>query len=123
MDNRFNEVFSSFDPYNSEFSPSSRIIDIFSSYFFFNSFNKYNKDNLISQLYQLDNLAIMSSEDPLYALDVTNASIKNNIVTFIVHIHIHNRLIIKTLHHVVNITSTEAELFAIICGINQATNS
>jgi len=29
IDNRFNEVFPSFDPYNSEFSPGSRIIDIF----------------------------------------------------------------------------------------------
>jgi len=35
MDNRFNKVFSSFDPYNSEFSPGSRIIDIFSSCFSF----------------------------------------------------------------------------------------
>jgi len=33
MDNRFNEVFPSFDPYNSEFSLGSRIIDIFPSCF------------------------------------------------------------------------------------------
>jgi len=35
MDNRFNEVFSSFDPLNVEFSPSSRLIDVFSSHFLF----------------------------------------------------------------------------------------
>ena len=39
----------------------------------------------------------------------------------IVHIHIHNNLVIKTLYHDVNIINTEAELFAIKCGINQAT--
>ena len=35
MDNRFNKVFPSFDPHNKEFSPSSWIIDIFPSWFFF----------------------------------------------------------------------------------------
>ena len=48
IDNRFNEVFPSFDSYNSEFSPGSRIIDIFSSCFSFHSFSKHSKDNLIS---------------------------------------------------------------------------
>ena len=33
-----------------------------------------------------------------------------------------DKLIMKTLHHALNITSTEAELFVIRCGINQATN-
>jgi len=48
-------------------------------------------------------------------------SIKNQGATSIAHIHIYNNLVIKTLHYTVNITSTEAELFAIRCGINQAT--
>jgi len=40
----------------------------------------------------------------------------------IFHIYIHNKPIVKTLHYAVNITSMEAELFAIRCGINQAIN-
>ena len=36
--------------------------------------------------------------------------------------HTYNRPIIKTIHHVVHVTNTEAELFAIRCGINQALN-
>ena len=60
----------------------------------------------------------MSSKDPLYALIVTDTSIKNNMATSITYIHIHNRPIVKTLHHTVNITSTEAKLFAIKYGIN-----
>jgi len=51
-----------------------------------------------------------------------NASVKNNVATSIVYIHVHNKLIIKTLYHALNVTSTEAELFAIRSGINQATN-
>ena len=49
-----------------------------------------------------------------------DTSIKNNITTSISHIHTHNKPVIKTLHYVVDIMSTEAELFAIRCGINQA---
>jgi len=42
-------------------------------------------------------------------------------VTSIAHIHIHDKPIIKTIHHTVNVTSTEAELFAIRYDINQVT--
>ena len=38
------------------------------------------------------------------------------------HIYIHNKMVIKTLHHTVNVMTTEAKLFTIRCGINQATN-
>ena len=38
------------------------------------------------------------------------------------HIHVHDKPLIKTIHHVVNVTTTEAKLFAIRCGISQATN-
>ena len=34
----------------------------------------------------------------------------------------YDRPITKTVHHAVHITSTKAELFAIRCGINQASN-
>ena len=68
-------------------------------------------------------MAIKSFSNPFHALVITNASVENNITTFISHIHICNKPITKTLHHTVNITSTEAELFVIRCSINQATNS
>jgi len=54
------------------------------------------------------------------AIVVTNVSVKNDIATSISHIHIFNQPMIKTVHHAAFITSTEAELFAIRCGINQA---
>ena len=55
-------------------------------------------------------------------LIVIDASIKNSVATSIVYIHIYNKPIIKTLYHTINIMSIEAELFAIRCGINQATH-
>jgi len=51
---------------------------------------------------------------------IFNISIKNNITTSILHICNDQNIIAKTIHYAMNITSTEAELFAIRCGINQA---
>jgi len=58
----------------------------------------------------------------LHALIILDAGVKNNVAMSITHIHIHDRPIIKTIHHTANITSTEAELFTIRCDINQVTN-
>ena len=67
-------------------------------------------------------MVIKSSNSPFTAIVVTDTSIKNNITTSISHMHTHNNPITKTIHHVVHITSTEVELFAIRYSINQASN-
>jgi len=54
------------------------------------------------------------------AIIVTDASVKNDIATLVLHIHICDHSLIKTVHHTAFITSTEAELFAMRCGISQA---
>jgi len=123
MDNCFNENFPSFDPLNSEFSSGCRIINTFSNCFSFHSFNKCNKDSFKSYVYRLDELAIESLNNPSHALVIMDTSIKNNIATSISYMHIYNKPITKTLHHMINVSSTEAKLFAIRCGINQSTNS
>ena len=122
MDNCFNEVFPLFDPLNPEISLGSRIIDIFSSHFSFYFFSKCKDQNFKSWIQQLDKVAFKSSSSPSSALVIIDASIKNNIATSIVHIHIHNKPITKTLHYTLNVTSTKAELFTIRSSINQATN-
>ena len=61
------------------------------------------------------------SLDSLSVVVVTDVSIKNQIATSISHIHSHDKPVIKTIHHVVNIISTEAKIFTIGCDINQAT--
>jgi len=50
---------------------------------------------------------------------VSDTNIKNDIATSILHVHIANQLLIKTLYYAVLVTTTEAKLFAIRCGINQ----
>jgi len=67
-------------------------------------------------------MVIESSSSPSTTIVVTDASIKNEVATSISHTHTHNNPITKTVHHVVHITSTKAELFAIRYGINQASN-
>ena len=118
MANRSHKCFLSFSPLNSEFSPGLRIIDIFSDHF---SFNICDKRKYIKfQAQELDELTLESSSSPSVALIALDASIKNNVATSIAHIYMVNKPLTKTIHHAVNVTSTEAELFAIRCGINQS---
>ena len=65
-------------------------------------------------------MTLCCSSEPHTALVITDASIKKDIATSISHIHLFNQPIIKTVHHASFVTSMEAELFAIRCGINQA---
>ena len=51
---------------------------------------------------------------------ISNMSIRNNVAMSILHIHSYTNDIKKTIHHTVNVTSTEAELFAIRYRVNQA---
>jgi len=83
-------------------------------------FNKGKNDKLRFQ--QLDKMVLQSSSSPYTAIIVTDASIKNDIATSILHIHLVDHPLTKTVHHAAFVTSTEAELFAIRCSINQACN-
>jgi len=83
-------------------------------------FNKYISHNIKSSVQELDKIILESSNNPSSALVITDASI-NNVATSIAHIYVCDRPITKTLHHATNITSMEAELFAIRYSINQAT--
>jgi len=107
-----------FPSFLSEFSLGKRLIDTFSDHFSFHM----QKQDIKDHLHNLDNIAISTSTDPHSIMVILDTSIRNNIATSISHIHLYNRLIIKIIHHVVNITSTETELFAIRYGINQANN-
>jgi len=122
MDNRFNKVFLSFDSFNKKFASSSQLINIFSSQFSSHLSPKQSNNNFKTHIHLLDNISLKSSLDLSYTLIVSNASIKNHIATSILRIHAHNKPVIKTLYHAVNVTTMEAELFAIRYSINQATN-
>ena len=114
--NRINECFPSFNPLDLEFSPGLRVIDNFSDCIFFNVFNKEKNDKSCAQL--LNKMILESSSSFSIAIIATDVNIKNNVAISIMHIHTHNKPVIKTIHHAVNVTSIEAELFAIRCDIN-----
>jgi len=65
-------------------------------------------------------MVLENSSSSSVAIIVVDASIKNNVATFITHIYMLNKPLMKTIHHAIHVTSTEAELFAIRCGINQS---
>ena len=115
-------IFSFFSPFHQEFTPGFCLSDIFSDCFSFNLANKKEKDKDKTHTQELDDMVLYISSSPNSALIVTDASIKNDIATSISHIYQANRPLIKTVHHTVFVTSSEAELFAIRCGINQACN-
>ena len=121
MTNRSNKYFPSFASLDSEFSSGCRVIDNFSDHFSFNVCNK-EKDNKL-YAHQLDEIILESSSFLFIAIIASDASIKNNVTTFIMHIYIFNNPLTKTIHHAVYVTSTEAKLFAIRYGINQITDS
>ena len=65
-------------------------------------------------------MVLESSSSPSVAIVVSDASIKNNVATSITYIYMIDKSLTKIIHYVVNVMSTEAELFTIRCGINQA---
>jgi len=71
-------------------------------------------------LCKLDKIVFNASTGPETAIIVSDMDIKNQVDTSIAYVHIHDPPIIKTIYHAVNIISTEAELFAIRYGFNQA---
>ena len=86
--------------------------------FFFNICDK--KKDIKFRAQELDKLTLKSSSFSLVALIASDASIKNNVATSITYIHMVDKPLTKTIHHAVNVTSTEAKLFTIRCGINQS---
>ena len=119
INNRSHSLFLAFSPTHSELTPGSWIIDTFSDRFSFNFCMKGKSDKTC--IYQLDSMVIEAFSSQSTAIVAADASIKNNIATSISHTHISNQPLIKTLHHAAFVTSTEAEIFAIRCSINQAT--
>jgi len=114
--NKLFGVFPSFSPLNLEFNLGSRIVDIFPDRVSFNLANKAKSDK--SRFQQLDDMTLHSSSSSHMAIIVTNTSIKKDTATLVSHIHICDHPLIKTVHHVAFVTSTEVELFAMRCSIS-----
>jgi len=118
--NRLNRVFNSFDPFNNELSPENRLIDLYSSCFSFHHLDRKSSNTRKTHLCHLDENVFNMSSDSKTAVVISDTSIKNQVTISITYVHTHNSSVVKIIHHAVNVTSTEAELFAIRCGLSQA---
>ena len=118
--NRLNGIFHSFDPFNNKFSSRNRLIDMFLSCLLFYLSDRKSAETRKTYLHKLDKIIFNTLTDPRMAIIILDVSIKNQVATSIAHIHVHDFPIIKNIHHAVNVIFTEAELFAIRCGLNQA---
>jgi len=115
MDNRYNKLFPSFSAFDKEFNPGDQLINSFPDQF---SFHLYSS-NIKNHIKNLDNIIFRVLSNPSSSIVVSDASIKNHVAMSILHIHLHDKPIIKIIYRVVNITTTKAELFTIQCSINQ----
>ena len=111
MDNKCNELIPFFSFFNEKFRLGNFLIDSFSDRFSFH----LHSSNINKHMKELDNTTFRALSNMSSAIVISDTSIKNHITTSISHIHLHNRPITKTIHRAVNISTTEAELFAIQC--------
>jgi len=109
VDDKCNEFFLSFSFFNKEFKPGDRLIDLFSDCFSF----YFCSSNTKKHIEKLDEIALRASSNPSSTIIMSDVSIKNHVATSISHIHSFNKPVIKTEHRAINVTTTEAELFAI----------
>jgi len=93
---------------------------MFLSCFSFYLLDKKSAETRKTYLCNLNEIVFNTLTDLKTAIIISDASIKKQVVTSIAHIHVHNSPVIKIIHHAINITSTEAKLFAIRCRLNKA---
>ena len=115
VDDKYNEFFPFFSFFNKKFNPGNCIVDIFPDCF---SFHPHSL-NIKKHIENLEEIMLRVSSDLFSSIVVSDASIKNQVTAFILHIHSFNKPIVKTLCRAINITIAKAELFAICGGINQ----
>ena len=119
IDNRYNKFFPAFSLLDKEFSLVNCLCDSFPNHASFHS-RPQNFQNLKIQIHKLNNIIITFSLDSLLCIVVSDASIRNCVVTSISHIHLFDWPVVKTCYQPINISTTKAKLFAIRCDINQA---
>jgi len=108
VDDKCNEFLLHFF-FNEEFKPGNCLIDLFSDHISFHPCSSNTKKHIE----KLDDITFRASSNPFSTIIVSNTSIKNHIATSIAHIHSFKKPVVKTIHKAINITITEANLFAI----------
>ena len=122
INHHLNQVHPSFDSTNSELKPGTCIVDIFPNCFSFHTVKCNDKIARANHLKTLDNILHTSTTQPGTIIIVTDASTKHGIYAVSVAHGWQNKSLVFNLEYTApNVTSSEAEIFAIRCGINKAT--
>ena len=103
-----------------ELSPTFCLVDMFSNHFSFHTVNHKDADTKTTYCSKLNKIYKESPLNLNTVFIIFDANVKNKVVTLILHVWKGQNIIAKTVYCTMNITSTEAELFSIRCGINQA---
>jgi len=106
---------------NKELSLGFHLVDTFSDCFYFYSVNQKDADAIISHQNKLDSIYGDSLINLDTVLIISDTSVKNNMATLILYIYRGQEIITKSIHHTINITFSETELFGIKCSINHTT--
>jgi len=96
VDDKCNEFFPSFSFFNDEFIPGKHIVDNFSDHYSFHSHTLNIQKHMKMLLKNLEETTIRASSNPFSSIIVSDASIKNQVATSILHIHSFNKPIIKS---------------------------
>jgi len=120
INNHLNQVFSVFDNLNKELSLEFYLMDTFSDCFSFHTVNCKNSKVRTTYQNKLKNIYSDSTNYHDIVLIISNASVKNNIATLVSYIQRKHKIIMKTVHHAINVTFTETKLFAVRYNISQA---
>ena len=86
--NRLNRVFPSFNMLSTKFSSGNRLVDIFHNYFSFHSINRKSKKSKNVHNHKLNDITLQVLLKPKTMIVVTDANIKNQVITFIAYIYI-----------------------------------
>ena len=113
-----NEVLPSFNSLNKELSLGFHLVDTFLDHFSFISVNWKDPGILTSHYNRLNDIYENSLINQDTMLVIVDASIKNNVAISISHMYRGQKIITKSVHYAMNITSMEVELFVIWCRIN-----
>ena len=123
INHHLNQILLAFDNLNKELSPGFWLVDTFSNHFSFNVVKYKDAKARTTHLNMLENIYRASKDDPNTLFITSDASLKNNVATSVTHIQRGQALITKAIYHAMNISTTEAELFAIGRGISQAAHT
>ena len=109
--NWLNKGFLFFDRLHKKLLSGFWLVDNFPDYFSFYTVNCKNIEVKNTHLYTLDKIFENSVSNSNTVLIISDASIKNNIATSILHICSCQNILAKKIYQVTNITSTKVEFF------------